>query len=121
MSLFTGSSSPHKLAGIVGLSSYMVLKDSVKKLIDEDGVNGETPIFMGHGKADPLVKYAWGEATRDLLKGFGFNVDFNGYEGLQHSAAPEEIVDVENFLSKVLPPVGDLNQTETGEGSKGAL
>jgi len=56
ISLFTGITCPNKLAGIFGLSSYLLLHNKIKDYVTEESTNKDTPIFMGHGDADPLVK-----------------------------------------------------------------
>src|ERR1700761_7510084 len=62
MSLFTGVTTPHKLGGIFGLSCYLVLGDKIKDFVKESSdANKDTPIFMGHGDADDLVRYSWGQ------------------------------------------------------------
>jgi predicted esterase len=69
MSLFTGATTPHKLAGVFGLSSYLLLGNKIKELAEEaKGINRDTPFFMGHGDADPLVKYEWGVKTAEALR-----------------------------------------------------
>lgn len=69
LSIFTGVTTPHKLAGVFGLSSYLLMGDKIKELAEEaNGINKETPIFMGHGDADPLVKYEWGTKTAEFLR-----------------------------------------------------
>lgn len=65
----------------------------------------DTPIFMGHGSVDPLVKYDWGVQTAQALKEMGWNVDFRTYEGLAHSAEPREIDDLEQWIGERLPPL----------------
>ncbi|MCJ1336722.1 hypothetical protein MMC09_002000 [Bachmanniomyces sp. S44760] len=109
ISLFTGLTYPDKLGGIFGLSSYLLLHTKIHDMIPISSPNkdGKTTIFMGHGDADPLVRYAWGKQTRDLLKGWGFKVDFRTYGGLAHSATPEEIDDLETYLQEVLPALGE--------------
>ena len=71
------------------------------------------PIFWGHGKQDPLVRYEWAEqsvvfmkstlgihdATADDIAG----IEFHGYNGLVHSADDREIDDLQAWLCKVLP------------------
>lgn len=71
------------------------------------------PIFWGHGKSDPLVKFPWAEqsiefmkkdlgipeATKDNITG----VEFHAYPGLVHSANDEELDDLQEWLTKVLP------------------
>lgn len=71
MSLFTGATTPNKLAGVFGLSSYLLMGDKIKELAAKEakGINSDTPFFMGHGDADPLVRYEWGVKTAEALKG----------------------------------------------------
>ena len=81
MSLFTGATTPHKLAGVFGLSSYLLMGNKIKELAAEaKGVNKDTPFFMGHGDADEVVKYQWGQQTAEVLKKqLGHNVEFKTY------------------------------------------
>ncbi|EMC94540.1 hypothetical protein BAUCODRAFT_35765 [Baudoinia panamericana UAMH 10762] len=107
MSLMAGITCPSKLGGIFGLSCYLLLKDKVQSLVPKESPNKDTPIFMGHGDADPVVRHEWGQLTANMLKQWGWNVDFKTYKGLPHSAAPREIEDLEKYLTERIPPVGD--------------
>jgi predicted esterase len=77
-----------------------------------------TPIFWGHGTADPLVTYKIGSSSVEFLKtALGISavtaegsdaaalkgVLFKSYAGLQHGAAPEELNDLTEWLKKILP------------------
>ena len=69
MSLFTGVTTPHKMAGVFGLSSYLLMGNKIKELAEEaKSINKDTPFFMGHGDADPLVRYEWGVKTAEALR-----------------------------------------------------
>lgn len=107
MSIFAGITCPDKLAGIVGLSSYLLMEGKVKEYVPEENPNKATPIFMGHGDSDPLVKYQWGVKTAEVLKEWGWNVDLKTYKGLQHSADPREIDDLEKYIHQRLPALGE--------------
>ena len=96
---------PGNLAGIVGLSSYLLLHDRLKEYVTSEATGKDTPIFMGHGDVDPLVKTAWGVETANVLKGMGWKVDFRTYKGLAHSADPKEIDDLEEYIAARLPPL----------------
>ncbi|KUJ23243.1 putative acyl-protein thioesterase 1, partial [Mollisia scopiformis] len=100
MSIFSGITSQTKLGGIFGLSCYLLLHSKFKELVPADGPNRETPIFMGHGDSDPLVRPQFGQMTAHFLKQEGFKVDLKMYRGLEHSATPEEIDDVERYLNE---------------------
>jgi len=90
---------------VFGLSCYLVLGDKVKDFAKEASeANKDTPFFMGHGDADEVVKYKWGQQTAEVLKKeLGHKVEFKTYHGLPHSATPEEIDDLEEFIKKCLP------------------
>ncbi|KAF4625456.1 hypothetical protein G7Y89_g12710 [Cudoniella acicularis] len=107
MSIFSGITAPQKLGGIFGLSCYLLLPNKIKELLPKDNPNKDTPIFMGHGDSDPLVLPAWGQKTADVLKSGGWTVNLKFYGGLQHSADPTEIDDVEKYLNESIPPIGD--------------
>lgn len=62
---------------------------------------------MGHGDSDPLVRPDWGRLSAEALKTRGYPVELKMYPGLEHSADPEEIDDVEKFLNETIPPEGD--------------
>ena len=83
MSIFTGVTTPHKLAGVVGLSCYLVMGNKVAQLAKEEAkeVNKDTPFFMGHGDSDEVVQYTWGEKTAEFLrKELGHKVEFKTYK-----------------------------------------
>jgi dienelactone hydrolase len=103
--------------------------DKVKGLIPESNPNRDTPIFMGHGDKDMLVKYEWGQQSAKALEGFGFHVDFRTYQyversvtvgmyladepsNLDHSADPQEMDDLEEFLKKQLPEEGNVGSAK---------
>ena len=106
IAIFTGITCHEKLAGIFGLSSYLLLHNKIRDYVTSESSNKDTPIFMGHGDVDPMVKYAWGVETKTKLTEMGWAVDFNTYKGLAHSADPKEIDDLETYLCKRLPPLG---------------
>lgn len=103
MSLFAGVTCPDSLAGIFGLSSYLLLHHRIKDFTCNP--NKDTPIFMGHGTEDELVKFEWGRQTAQALRDLGHQVDFRSYSGLKHSADMDEINDLEGWLQERLSPV----------------
>ena len=113
MSLFTGITCPDKLAGIFGLSSYLLLHGKIKDYVPADSPNQQTPIFMGHGSADPLVKHEWGLKTAEALRDMGWGVDFRTYKGLAHSAEPREIDELEQWIEDRLPPLSEGTTSST--------
>lgn len=107
MSLLSGVTCPTKLGGIFGLSCYLLLQGKLKDMVPAGAPNQQTPIFMGHGEVDPLIKVQWGQATAERLRSWGYEVEFKTYRGLEHSAAPQEIDDLERWLKGRVPDQGE--------------
>lgn len=99
MALHTGLRYPHKLAGLIALSGYLPLAERFPT--ERDLANANTPIFMAHGSQDTVVVPTRGEASRDLLSGLGYAVEWHSYP-MPHSVHPREIADISHFLTRVL-------------------
>jgi len=83
------------LAGLIGLSTYL---PSAKTAADRLTAAANTqPVFMGHGTQDPMVPFTAGEASANLLRQFGFAVDFHHYP-MPHSVCADEINDLGDWL-----------------------
>lgn len=83
------------------------MHDKIKEFVPPESPNKDTPIFMGHGDADPLVRHELGLQTANTLKEMGWTVNFNTYKGLEHSADPKEMNDLEEFIEARLPAEGN--------------
>jgi phospholipase/carboxylesterase len=103
MALMAGLRAPQRLAGIVGLSGYLPLADAT--LAERHPANHPTPVFMGHGRQDPVVEFSRGEASRDALKAWGQAVEWHSYP-MEHSVCAEEVSDLNRWLLRVLAPGG---------------
>ena len=99
MVLHTGLRHAEKLAGIIALSGYLPLADSVPA--EHSAANKDTPIFMAHGTADPMIVLSRAEASRDALAALGCKVQWHTYQ-MPHSVHPQEIADIGRFLKSVL-------------------
>lgn len=99
MSLQVGLRHPEKLAGIMGLSGYVPLADKVPN--ERHTANQNTSIFLVHGTQDPVIPVQRAEQSRDLLKSLGYPIEWHDY-WMQHSVSAQEVVDIGNWLRKVL-------------------
>jgi len=99
IALFSGTRYPEKLAGIMGLSGYMVL--APKFDAERTNANQTVPIFLAHGTQDPVVALQLGEDTHQLLEATQYSVEWHTYP-MPHSVCQEEISDIREWLRRVL-------------------
>ena len=99
MVLHTGLRYPKTLAGIMALSGYLPLADTVAA--EKNPANQATPIFMAHGTMDPMIELGRAEASRDALIAQGCTVQWKTYQ-MPHSVHPREVADIGHFLRIVL-------------------
>ena len=99
MVLHTGLRYPKTLAGIMALSGYLPLADSLAA--EKSPANQATPIFMAHGTMDPMIELGRAEASRDALVAQGCTVQWKTYQ-MPHSVHPREVADIGHFLRTVL-------------------
>ena len=95
VALHTGLRHPGRLAGILALSTYLPLAESLTQEVSLSAI--KTPIFFGHGKHDPVVPYSLGKMSADKLQQHGFQVEWHEY-AMPHSVNIDEIKDIEKWL-----------------------
>ncbi len=99
MTLQTGLRHPEKLAGLLCLSGYVPLHGVIAA--ERQPANQDTPIFLAHGRGDPVIPINRAEQSRDLLRSLGYPVEWHEYM-MPHSVCPEEIDDIGNWLRRTL-------------------
>ena len=99
MALMAGLRHNERLAGIAGLSGYLPLAD--KMAAERSAVNADVPIFLAHGSRDGVVALPRAVASRDALLALGYQVEWHEYP-MEHSVCPQEIVDLQTWLCRVL-------------------
>ncbi|MDP2397006.1 MAG: alpha/beta hydrolase [Burkholderiales bacterium] len=99
IALHTGLRHPEKLAGVMALSTYLPLAESFVQ--EAAPANKATSVFMAHGTQDPVVPYAMGRNSHDLLNQSGYAIEWQEYP-MQHSVCMEEVADISRWLVKVL-------------------
>jgi phospholipase/carboxylesterase len=98
IALQTGLNYPHKLAGIVALSTYFPTLDTLKTR--PSIANKITPIFMGHGILDSVVNIETGKAVYNTLNELQYNVQWHDYV-MEHSVCIEEIHHITAFINSM--------------------
>jgi phospholipase/carboxylesterase len=98
VALQTGLSYSRRLAGIVGLSTFL---PTLERLESERSLaNRDTPIFIGHGILDSIVAVEYGKATSDQLQAWGYPVEWRDYM-MDHSVCREEIERIAAFINAI--------------------
>lgn len=99
IALHTALRHSEKLAGVLALSTYLLLKLSLGE--EAHPANREIPIFMAHGSFDTVI-------TPDIAQVSAQTLIKNGYQPLwheypmAHSVCDEEIKDIRLFLQSIL-------------------
>jgi len=93
--LHTGLRYPQPLAGILAMSTYVPLADTLATAATS--ANCRVPILMAHGMQDPVVPVKLALQSRDLLEQLGYHVSWHSYP-MPHAVCPEEISDVRDWL-----------------------
>lgn len=99
IALHAGLRHPHRLAGLMALSTYLPLGDKAAKEARPE--RRDTPILMCHGEHDPMLPMILGQHTRDALRGLGYTVDWHQYP-MAHQVCGEEIEVIGAWLGKCL-------------------
>lgn len=99
MTLLTGLRHAERLAGLVGLSGYLPLAGHTAA--ERSPANADTPIFLAHGRDDPMIAMERAVASRDALRALGYPVQWHDYD-MAHSVCMEEIEDLNRWLLRVL-------------------
>ena len=97
--LHTGLRYPQPLAGIIALSAYLPLADTLQQ--EAAPANRATAVMMAHGTSDPVVPLSLAAHSRDELEQQGYSVDWHTYP-MQHSVCDDEVRDIRSWIVNVL-------------------
>jgi phospholipase/carboxylesterase len=99
MSLYTGLRFKQTLAGIIGLSCYLPIKDQLPSQLSN--ANSNTPILQHHGALDDVVPVSAGKTANELIRNAGYTIQWKTYP-MAHSVLPEQLNDIGTWLAKTL-------------------
>lgn len=97
MALFAGLRHQEPLAGIIALSTYLPLAERLSQEGTE--ANYHCPIFMAHGREDPIVSIELGRQTYQFLKEKKYPVEWHEY-AMEHQVCREEIDGIAAWLTQ---------------------
>ncbi len=99
MALHTGLRYPRTLGGILALSTYLPLRQSLAT--EAADANRSTAILMCHGHRDQVVPEMAGMLSRDQLTSLGYAVQWKGY-AMEHQVCAAEVADIAAWLKERL-------------------
>ncbi|MCC7546509.1 MAG: alpha/beta hydrolase [Burkholderiales bacterium] len=99
IALQTGLRHARRLAGIMGLSTYVPLAHTLQT--ERHPANLATPIFLAHGVEDDVISLHAARRSRDLLEGLGYPVQWHEYP-MPHSVCVQEIGDIGAWLHRIV-------------------
>lgn len=95
ITLATGLRQRAPLLGLIALSTYLPLHHT----LDAEGAHesARVPIFMGHGRFDPVVPEALGTMSRDWISAKGNPITWKSYP-MPHSVCADEVRDLSDWM-----------------------
>ncbi len=99
LALQAGLRYPEKLAGIMVLSAYLPLPQTLAA--EANPANRATSIFMAHGNSDSVIPMMLAAASRRRLAEAGYAVEWHVYR-MAHTVCAEELTDIGEWLNQVL-------------------
>ena len=97
IALHTGLRYEKPLGGIMALSTYLPLEDTLET--EKNVSNQHTSIMLAHGLHDQVVPYQLAENTHTILKKNNYPVELHHYP-MEHSVCAEEITDISNWIKQ---------------------
>jgi phospholipase/carboxylesterase len=100
MALHTALRTPHPLAGILVLSSYMVLPQHLEA--ERTAENLSTPILFCHGRYDSVIPHALGVAAYQRIVQAGHPAEMAEFD-MEHTFCVDELATIEEWLRERFP------------------
>ncbi|MEO1037216.1 MAG: alpha/beta hydrolase-fold protein [Pseudomonadota bacterium] len=97
IALFTALRYPARLAGIMALSTYLPVMDTLAG--ERHSANADTSIFVAHGQFDTTLPLPLGKELADTLGRWGYTVEWHEYP-MAHAVNAKEIADIAAYLRR---------------------
>jgi phospholipase/carboxylesterase len=99
IALHTGLRYPESLGGILALSCYVPLAQTLPE--ERHAANQSVPIFMAHGQFDDVVPLSLGQRSAELLRQQGYQPEWHEYP-MRHEVNMDEISAIGAWLRRIL-------------------
>jgi len=101
IALHTGLRHGERLAGILALSTYLPLADTLAA--ERSEANGALPVFLAHGDHDDIIPVERARQSHARLEALGYAVTWKEYP-MPHAVCAPEIADIAAWLLTRLAP-----------------
>ncbi len=95
IALHTGLRHGEPLAGILALSTYLPLAETLTA--EATDANSSIPVFMAHGTEDPVIPLSLARSSREALEARGIRPEWHEYP-MPHSVCAEEVTAMGQWL-----------------------
>ena len=95
VALHLGLTRAERFAGIMALSTYVHDHENLAGRVSFESV--DVPIFMAHGRLDPMIPIARAVTAREALGALNYRVEWRQYD-MGHQVCHEEILDISRWL-----------------------
>lgn len=104
LTLHVGARFPHRLAGLMVLSAYLLLPEAFAA--EREAANRDTPALFCHGRFDPLVPMERGRRAFEALQEWSPERPalWQDY-AMEHEVCPPQISAIAGWLAERFPPV----------------
>lgn len=99
IALHTGLRFQQTLGGVLGLSTYLPLRQLVPAELNKN--QRTTPIMLMHGTQDQVVNYEFGLMSFKVLADLGLNTEWHEYP-MEHTVSNPQLGDISEFISACL-------------------
>jgi len=86
-------------AGILALSGFVPAVEGWEPTL---AARGGLPVFIAHGRNDPIIEIAFARRARELLEGGGLDVSYHESDAA-HQIDPRNVPDAVRWIDAVLP------------------
>lgn len=95
MALYAGLRQSHTLAGVIALSCYLPIAETLAFEISD--ANALIPIFWAYGIHDSVIPIQYAIKTKEVATIAGCHIEWYEYQ-MDHSVCQQEVVDLGNWL-----------------------
>jgi phospholipase/carboxylesterase len=89
---------PQRISGVIAQSGYVPVENGL--IVDKDHLKGK-PVIMTHGFEDSRMPLEWSQQTRDLLLGYGVDVEYHNFH-MDHTITDESLAAINAWIEKQL-------------------